>query len=68
MIAFLKVVEYELQGRVITVHFGWPMSSWWDRMAIGVMVFNLMKLPGLFPNFNFDIGYKSTSDFQKVVG
>jgi hypothetical protein len=68
MVAFLKVVEYELQGRMITVHFGWPMSSWWDRMAIGVMVFNLMKLPGLFPNFNFDIGYKRTSEFQKVVG
>ena len=62
MVAFLKVVEYELQGRRITVHFGWPMSSWWDRMAIGVMVFNLMKLPKLFPNFNFGIGYKRSPD------
>jgi len=34
------------------------MSSWWDRLSIGVMVFNLMKLPKLFPKFNFDIGYK----------
>jgi len=62
MVAFLKVVEYELSGRAITVHFGWPMSSWWDRMAIGVMVFNLMKLPKLFPSFNFDIGYKRASE------
>jgi hypothetical protein len=37
MVAFLKVIEYELAERVITVHFGWPMSSWWDRMSIGVM-------------------------------
>jgi amino acid transporter len=58
MVAFLKVIEYELTERVITVHFGWPMSSWWDRMSIGVMVFNLMKLPTLFPKLNFDIGYK----------
>lgn len=58
MVAFLKVVEYELSDRAITVHFGWPMSSWWDRLSIGVMVFNLMKLPKLFPKFNFDIGYK----------
>jgi amino acid transporter len=57
MVAFLKVVEYELSDRVITIHFGWPMSSWWDRMAIGVMVFNLMKLPKLFPSFNFEIDY-----------
>ena len=49
---------------MITVHFGWPMSSWWDRMAIGVMVFNLMKLPNLFPYFNFDIGYKPTLNPQ----
>jgi len=58
MVAFLKVVEYELSELVVTVHFGWPMSSWWDRLSIGVMVFNLMKLPKLFPNFNFHIGYK----------
>ena len=57
MVAFLKVVEYELAQRVITVHFGWPMSSWLDRMSIGVMVFKLMKLPTLFPTFNFKIGY-----------
>jgi hypothetical protein len=57
MVAFLKVVEYELSDRSITVHFGWPMSSWSDRLAIGVMVFNLMRLPKIFPNFNFDISY-----------
>jgi hypothetical protein len=33
------------------------MSSWWDRLAMGVMVFNLMRLPRLFPQFEFDIKY-----------
>ena len=50
-------MEYELADRRVFVHFGWPLSSWWDRMAIGVMVFNLMRLPKLFPKFDFDIRY-----------
>jgi amino acid transporter len=57
LVAFLKVVEYELSSKSIAVHFGWPMSSWSDRLAIGVMVFNLMRLPRIFPNLNFDIRY-----------
>jgi hypothetical protein len=57
MVSLLKVVEYELADRRVVVHFGWPLSSWWDRMAVGVMVFNLMRLPRLFPQFEFDIKY-----------
>jgi hypothetical protein len=51
------VVEYEFADRQVTVHLGWPMSSWWDRMAVGVMVFNLMRLPRTFPQFEFDLRY-----------
>ena len=57
MVSLLKVVEYELADRRVVVHFGWPLSSWWDRMAVGVMVFNLMRLPRMFPQFEFDITY-----------
>jgi amino acid transporter len=57
MVSLLKVVEYELANRRVVVHFGWPLSSWWDRLAVGVMVFNLMRLPRLFPQFEFDIRY-----------
>jgi hypothetical protein len=57
MVSLLKVVEYELADRRVVVHFGWPLSSWWDRLAIGVMVFNLMRLPRIFPQFEFDIKY-----------
>jgi hypothetical protein len=46
-----------LADRQVVVHFGWPLSSWWDRMAIGVMIFNLMRLPRMFPQFDFDIKY-----------
>jgi hypothetical protein len=57
MVSLLKVVQYELADHQVVVHFGWPMSSWWDRLAMGVMVFNLMRLPRLFPQFEFDIKY-----------
>ncbi len=53
----LNVLRYELPHKQITIHFGWPQSSWIDRLAIGVMVFSIMKLPKLFPEFNFVIEY-----------
>ena len=62
ILSVLKVVEYELPDREVTIQFGWPLSSWLDRLAIGVMVFNLMQLPKKFPKFNFVISY-----FGKVI-
>jgi amino acid transporter len=58
IVGLLRVVEYELADRKVVVHFGWPMSSWLDRIAVGVMVFNLMRLPRMFPSLEFDIRYK----------
>ncbi|HTY22741.1 MAG TPA: amino acid permease [Desulfomonilaceae bacterium] len=57
MVGLLNVVQYEMAGRDVTVHFGWPLSSWLDRLSIGVMVFNMMRLPGQFPDFRFQITY-----------
>jgi hypothetical protein len=57
LVGLLRVVEYELADRKITVHLGWPMSSWLDRLSIGVMVFNMMRLPRLFPHFQFIMSY-----------
>ncbi|MDP3181842.1 MAG: amino acid permease [Desulfobaccales bacterium] len=57
MVALLRVVEYEFADRQIVVHLGWPLSSWLDRFAIGVMVFNMMRLPRLFPHFRFVMSY-----------
>jgi len=58
VVAILKVVEYELPDRAVMVQFGWPMSHWLDRLAIGIMVFKLMRLPKLFPRFQFEIVYR----------
>lgn len=66
IINLLKVVEYEMPDRHITIHFGWPLSSWWDRLATGVMVFNLMKLPGIFPQFRFLLQYLPTLMTQRL--
>jgi len=59
IVSLLKLIEYEMPEQKVVVHFGWPMSSWLDRLSIGVMVFKLMHLPGRFPKFNFIIEYKS---------
>jgi len=53
IVALLKIVEYEMSEHQITVQLGWPMSSWLDRISIGVMVFKLMQLPRVFPKFTF---------------
>ena len=57
IISLLKLMEYEMPQQKVTVHFGWPLSSWLDRLSIGVMVFKLMHLPKRFPQFNFTIDY-----------
>ncbi len=57
IIELLYVLKYELPDRQITIHFGWPLSSWLDRFSIGVMVFSIMRLPRLFPEYNFVIEY-----------
>jgi len=53
----LFVFKYELPHKTITLHFGWPLSSWIDRIATGVMVFSIMRLPKMFPEFTFVIEY-----------
>lgn len=53
ILAILNLLSYELPDKNITVHFGWPTSSWFDRLSTGVMVFQFMKLPKILPNINF---------------
>ncbi len=57
VLALLSVIQYELSDKEVTVHFGWPMSSWLVRMSIGVMIYQLMRLPSLFPQCGFIISY-----------
>jgi amino acid transporter len=55
--ALLELIEAEFSGEDVHVHLGWPLSSWLDRMAMGVFVANLMRLPVMFPNLRFSIEY-----------
>ncbi len=57
IVELLYVLKYEMPHKQITLHFGWPLSSWLDRFSIGVMVFSIMKLPKLFPEFSFVMEY-----------
>ena len=62
IVSLLKLIEYEMPNRRITIHFGWPMSSWLDRFSIGVMMYYLLRLPRHFPHFNFKIDYRGHSE------
>ena len=57
IVNILRMMEYEMGDRTVVVNFGWPMSSWLERMSIGVMVYYMLKLPRLYPKFKFAIEY-----------
>ncbi|HEV7733223.1 MAG TPA: amino acid permease [Candidatus Binatia bacterium] len=57
MEAILALLNEELDGRTVTVHFGWPTSSWLDRMATGVFVANILRLPQHFPRLRYAIEF-----------
>jgi amino acid transporter len=58
--AVLKTVEYEIphEEKEIHLHFGWPLSSWMDRISIGIMIHNIIKLPRVFPDFHYHMDYQ----------
>jgi hypothetical protein len=57
MVEIMHALSYELPDRNFTIHCGWPLSSWVGRMAIGVMIFSIMRLTKILPGFNFVIEY-----------
>jgi hypothetical protein len=65
--ALLALLADELEGREVRVHFGWPTSSWLDRMAVGVFVWNLMRLPKVFPQLAFALEHSAASDAPTTV-
>jgi hypothetical protein len=67
MTAVLALLQEELDGREVHVHFGWPTSSWLDRMAVGVFVANLMRLPKQFPKLDFSIDYMARTAGQQAA-
>jgi amino acid transporter len=58
ILSILKIIQYELgTEKKVTVHFGWPMSSWLDRLSISTMIYNITRLPKRFPEFSFVMNY-----------
>jgi amino acid permease-like protein len=67
MTALLALLADELEGRDVHVHFGWPTSSWLDRMAVGVFVWNLMRLPRSFPMFTFSLDHEAARSARRAM-
>ncbi len=53
----LRLIETEFPDRHVVVHIGWPLSSWFDRLSMGVMYLRLLRLPWIFPSFGFIMRY-----------
>lgn len=68
----LETLNYEVEPeKEIHLHFGWPLSSWIDRISIGLMIFKLMRMPRRFPRFHFHMDYMAHSYKQqkkKIIG
>ncbi|MBI5647696.1 MAG: APC family permease [Ignavibacteriae bacterium] len=60
----IDLIRYELPHMRLSVHLGWPMSSWMDRWAIGILVMNLMRLPKKYPGVTFRIEYDGREDVK----
>lgn len=60
----LKAIEYEIpkNEKDIHLHFGWPLSSWLDRLSTGIMIHNIIKLPRIFPNFHFHMDHEGKQE------
>src|ERR1035437_1165381 len=62
--ALLAIIDYEVPEDIkIHVHFGWPLSSWYDRLSTGVLVYKIIKLPRDFPRFIYHMDYEK----QKIA-
>jgi len=62
ILAILEIIRYELGSvKKVNVHFGWPMSSWIDRLSISTMIYNITRLPKKFPEFSFNMNYTRKS-------
>ncbi len=55
--AIISNLRYDFPDKQITFHFGWPTSSLIDRMSTGVMILSLLRLPKMFPEYNFSMEY-----------
>jgi hypothetical protein len=53
----LELMESEFADRQVVVNIGWPLSSWLDRISIGVWYIHIMRLPLRFPGFEFIMRY-----------
>ncbi len=57
IVGLLELLEAEFPDRKVVVNIGWPLSSWQDRLAIGVRYINILRLPLRFPGFEFIMRY-----------
>jgi hypothetical protein len=63
LVYILRLVETEFPDRHVVVHLGWPLSSWFDRLSMGIIYLKFLRLPWLFPSFGFILRYTTRVPF-----
>jgi hypothetical protein len=66
LVGILRLAEAELPDRHVAVHIGWPVDSWLNRIASGVKLLSLQRLPRMFPGFGFIIRYTTKVDLPQA--
>lgn len=57
MEAVIGKLKDALPDKKLIVHFGWPLSSWWERLSMGLVVHRLIMLPKRYPDLEYHIDY-----------
>lgn len=63
--AIVDMLCFEIPDHNITLRFGWPSSNWIDRLSIGFMTFQIMKLPRKYPNLNCKIEHFAQGSLEE---
>ena len=57
MEAVIGKLKEALPNKKLIIHFGWPLSSWWERLSMGLVVHRLVMLPKRYPDLEYHIDY-----------
>ncbi|AEE15380.1 amino acid permease-associated region [Thermodesulfobium narugense DSM 14796] len=53
----LGLLQESFPDRRIVVHLGWPTSSWLERVAMGLRTYHILRLPTIYPKFEFKMEF-----------
>jgi len=53
----LGLLQESFPDKRIVIHIGWPTSSWLERLAMGLRTYHILRLPTIYPKFEFKMEF-----------